>query len=622
MKKNKKAYVLQANEKYIDIVTMAAKSIREFSDLPIIVYMINCDLKINVSNTLTINWHCDIENEDKEMYLTEESSSNFYINRSNNKIFKLLIQRPNIIRDALLKYTELATYIDSDSVATPYIDRVFSLYPPTSTYPYFTEGIYDWMLVDGRGGAANREDLSTTLEHPACELFGADQQVRTLYRTSNIFVAGQNAIDWLEEWYWMCNHPKVLKNPKWYAAYHEETLANVLLWKNKQLKGLPCIYANGDDSVVDEVYTKLGFTGRTQSVRAWLKVPARKEDLLVFHGEKRLDVMEEMIKKIKSHVTKQENKKILFVSPHLSTGGLPQYLLKKVKFLMKDHDVYGIEYNCSSGDYVVQRNQMIELLGDRFYTLWENKREIFDIIEDVKPDVIHLEEIPEFFMEDSIAVEIYGRKDRDYFIVESTHSSQSNPNDLRFYPDKFIFVSKWSQQVFTKAIPYIPSEVWEYPIENYEKNKEKALSALDLDPNYKHVLMVGLFTPGKNQGEIFKVADKLKDYDVLFHFVGNQAPNFAEYWAPIMKNKPKNCVVWGERNDVDNFYQACDVFYFSSKLELNPLSIKEALSYDMPCLFRRLHTYTDTYDNNDLVTYIDEDLDSTVNALIKKLGYV
>ena len=42
-----------------------------------------------------------------------------------------------------------------------------------------------------------------------------------------------------------------------------------------------------------------------------------------------------------------------------------------------------------------------------------------------------------------------------------------------------------------------------------------------------------------------------------FHFIGNQAPNFKNYWEPLMYNKPNNCIVWGERDDVYKFYQAC-----------------------------------------------------------------
>ena len=612
MKKFKKAYILYANEKYFDIVSMAAKSIREFSKLPIIVYLINSDLKVNIKNTLTIKWKCDIE-ESGNMYSVEDNL-NFYVNRSSNKIFKIFTQRPAIIADALTKYVEVVTYIDSDSVATPNIDRIFSMYPPNSTYPYFTDGIYEWMHSNGRGGALTRDDLSTTLEHPACEIFGINQYVRQGYRTSNIFIAGQNAINWLEEWYWMCINPKIQKDPFYYVPFQEETIANVLLWKyNQHHVGLPLVYTNGDNNRVEEVYTKCQFTGQPQLLGDWFRLPAYKENLLAFHGEKRIDVMEEMIKRIKQYNPVKENQKILFIAPHLSTGGMPQYLLKKIQSIKDQYDIHLVEYACVSGDYVVQREQLKWILGDKFYTLEENKLELIDIIDQIQPDVIHLEDTPESFMDTKLAVELYGDVNRNYFIVESTHSSLTVPSTLLFHPDKFILPSKWIQQKFTEQLPQIPNDIWEYPIENYYKDQKLAQEFLKLDPKQKHVLMVGLFTPGKNQGEIFEIAKQLPE--VQFHFVGNQAPNFAEYWSPLMENKPDNCVVWGERNDVSTFYEACDLFYFSSKFELMPLSIKEALSYGLPCLFRRLETYMDGYDNNSLVHYIDDNLDKTKQIL-------
>ena len=161
--------------------------------------------------------------------------------------------------------------------------------------------------------------------------------------------------------------------------------------------------------------------------------------------------------------------------------------------------------------------------------------------------------------------------------------------------------------------------LWEYPIEDYTFDKEAAQKELELDPTWKHVLNVGLFAPGKNQAEVFAIARQLEKYKIKFHFVGNQAMNFEEYWAPLMTHKPENCIIWGERDDVDTFYSACDMFYFSSKLELNPLSIKEALSYKLPCIFRKLHTYLDTYDNNPLVTYIDDDLKITKRVILQTL---
>ena len=209
------------------------------------------------------------------------------------------------------------------------------------------------------------------------------------------------------------------------------------------------------------------------------------------------------------------------------------------------------------------------------------------------------------------------KKDRPYFIVASTHGSLTNPSEIAYHPDRYILVSEWSRQRFIET--GVETDVWQYPIEDYVFDKEAAQKELGLDPTWKHVLNVGLFSPGKNQGEIFAIATQLEKYKIKFHFVGNQAGNFEHYWKPLMEYKPENCIIWGERTDVDTFYAACDMFYFASKIELNPLSIKEALSYKLPSIFRKLHTYLDTYDNNSLVTYIDEDLKLTKRIILETL---
>jgi len=43
-------------------------------------------------------------------------------------------------------------------------------------------------------------------------------------------------------------------------------------------------------------------------------------------------------------------KKLLYVAPHLSTGGLPQYLVKKVELLKQDFEIYlgGLYWRCFS----------------------------------------------------------------------------------------------------------------------------------------------------------------------------------------------------------------------------------------------------------------------------------
>ena len=309
-------------------------------------------------------------------------------------------------------------------------------------------------------------------------------------------------------------------------------------------------------------------------------------------------------------------KKLLYVAPHLSTGGQPQYLYKQVKEYIKDFDIEVVEINNSGGTaFVVQKNRIKSLV--KVHTLGEDKSEIINIINEFNPDIIHFQEIPQFDLAPFILDQIF-KKDRNYFIVASTHGSLTDPSEISYHPDRYVLVSEWSRQRFIDT--GIETDVWEYPIEDYVFDKEVAQRELGLDSSYKHVLNVGLFAPGKNQSEIFSIARQLEKYKIKFHFVGNQAGNFEHYWGPLMKYVPENCVIWGERDDVDKFYSAVDMFYFASKIELNPLSVKEALSYKLPSIFRKLHTYLDTYDNNPLVTYINDDLKLTKRIILEKLN--
>jgi hypothetical protein len=302
----------------------------------------------------------------------------------------------------------------------------------------------------------------------------------------------------------------------------------------------------------------------------------------------------------------------------MSTGGCPQVVAKKVELLKNFYNVVVVEYEMLAWSYVVQRNRVIEMIGDKFISLSENKEyDLFNTIDDYKPDYIFMEEFPETFMENHITKRLYS-KDRTYKIFETTHSSHSRVEWKKYIPDKFIFVSPFSVDTF-KDIG-VPIDLIEYPIDVKTPNKEWAQEQLMLDPEWKHVLNIGLFTSGKNQGYLFEVARLLKDYKIMFHFVGNRAVNFESYWSPIMQNKPDNCVVWDERNDVDTFIQACDVHFFSSIMELNPLSIKESLEYSIPTMIFDLSTYMGKYNGVENIHFLTGDLKKDSENLLSIMG--
>jgi FkbM family methyltransferase len=171
----------------------------------------------------------------------------------------------------------------------------------------------------------------------------------------------------------------------------------------------------------------------------------------------------------------------------------------------------------------------------------------------------------------------------------------------------------------------IPYEVIEYPIENREKRKELFQEKLGLDKGWKHVVNVGLFTERKNQKYIFEIARKLENSKIKFHFIGNQADNFKSYWEPLMNNKPENCIVWGEKDNVNEFLEASDLFMFPSKgdrnnKELNPIAIKEAIEYGIPMMMYNLDVYCGKYDKLPQVTFLTGDIDKDVNNMMDVLN--
>jgi len=343
--------------------------------------------------------------------------------------------------------------------------------------------------------------------------------------------------------------------------------------------------------------------------------------------------------------------KLMYVVPHLSTGGMPQFVLKRIESLLEyknEIEVFLVEYSQFSDAYIVQRNKIIELLDvGHFFTLgWftepEKKYQLIDIIKENKIDIVHIEEIPEGFESfNKIPLDILNQlydNNRTWKIVESCHNIWFDGNsNKKLHPDYYSFVTPYHlTSQFNKL--NTPKKVWEYPIEDkvsdilkeysiYDKSHKVPTlkkiierESLQISMTKTHILNVSLWTEGKNQKEGIEVARLLENThpDLHFHFIGNQASNFENYWGPIMNNLPKNVTVWGEREDVETFMKACDVLMFNSTWECNPLVVRESINYGMKIMTRNLPQYMGMF--NEYITPIKsnnyEDIKNTLLELL------
>ncbi len=312
-----------------------------------------------------------------------------------------------------------------------------------------------------------------------------------------------------------------------------------------------------------------------------------------------------------------EPPKYLFITAHLSTGGSPKYLEWLIKKTKKQNaKIKVIEWNLYSDTYVVQRNSIINMIGENnFYTvgnyyeddiLFNSKQQnVIDYIKDFNPDFIHLNEFSENFAIKPLSNEIINflyDKDRTYKLLETTHNANSDILNKKNIPDELWLVSPYQYDIAKNT--NIKSLLVEMDIEKkIRPDREKTLKYLGLDPDKMHVLQVGLFSINKNQKFTFEVANQFLNSNVQFHFVGNEC-----YINECSLDKNlNNCRVWGERSDVDLFMSCMDLFVMPSNEELNPIALKEAISWNMKCFVSNLSTINNQYKNIDNVIFIEND---------------
>ena len=308
-------------------------------------------------------------------------------------------------------------------------------------------------------------------------------------------------------------------------------------------------------------------------------------------------------------------KKFLFFTAHLSTGGSPKYLEWLIsKKINEGYEVKVIEWNLYSDTYIVQRNSIINMIGmDNFYSVgsyceddnsfYSKNESVINHIKEYNPDFVHLNEFSEAFAIKPLSNEIIDflySKDRKYKLFETTHDANSNILNKRNIPDELWVVSKYQYDIAKET--NIKTILVEMDIEKKIKpDREKTLKSLGLDPDKMHVLQVGLFSVNKNQKFTFEVASKFINSNVQFHFVGNEC--YIDECG-LDKNL-NNCRVWGERPDVDLFMSCMDLFVMPSHEELNPIALKEAISWGMKCFVSNLFTINNQYKNSEDVIFIE-----------------
>lgn len=304
----KRGFFTVCTENYHYLATALAKSVLQFSEYDMHVFCVNY-FPSGEQKTEGVFFHnLSYELYDHEEAFQSSAHGNFYVNRKSTRSFQIMTRKYTASLAMLdLDYDECC-FIDCDSLATPLVDEMFDYSDQITSHPLLSKGPHEYMMVLSNGevergdpfvGTWPMADNKKSLEWPLMNFLKMEPEERGAYLTANLFIFNRNCRKFLEVTEKFLDVLWRLVDVSWYAPFQDETVINVLLWKEKA-SYLPLSYINltGFGTVQHffetEVQNDQIFNLHGERF-AFYKVPAEKRLIKIFHGEKRQEEIEKIM---------------------------------------------------------------------------------------------------------------------------------------------------------------------------------------------------------------------------------------------------------------------------------------------------------------------------------------
>jgi len=453
-----KSFITHTTENYEEITTNLVKSIRKYSKYPIRVYTIDYDASKELESIADcVRLDLNLPELSSNDFVSENGNS--YVQRKTLRTFLTLSAKVDAMIHASENNIQDWVYLDSDCVANYNVDDLFAYCENVGEYPLAAQGPLDVLFVIKEDGTTlgnpwwkndGTYDSTATLEWPLMNFFQMKPEQRGTYCTTNVIVGSSEILPFLELWKDTKNVISKMDNFFHYTPLQEETIYNVLSWRNQNRSTtLPMSYINvqGSETVKHFFQTNVE---KDTFISTFYLLPKDKNKIKVFHGEKRNQEIEKIFDLIDKKINKKM--KVLFLAPHLSTGGMPGFLLKRIQALQSytpSLELYVVEYQNLSEEYVVQKNLIKQIIpATHFFTLGQNKLELIDIIKTNQIDIVHVDDMVESLnfdqsIQDDLINALYVN-DRTWRVIETCHNVSFQPQlNKIFNPDAYAFCSPW-----------------------------------------------------------------------------------------------------------------------------------------------------------------------------------
>lgn len=310
-----KVFITHVTENYEEAAINLAISLKKYSKYPLIVYTINYEgsPELNSLATCTPIYLPLPELSENDMSFSPTGLN--YVNRKTYRTYQVLGAKVECMLD-ITKLGATWVYLDSDCIANVNIDSIFDYESKITNYPISTLHPYECMMIPHprlphRGNPYWREDgsydITATLEWPLMEFLGVKE--RKPYTGTGVMIGNKDCLAFIELWKNFKNLlPQLVDDLNWYAPFHEETIYNCLTWKQSTHNNLGRAHINihGVEGVTH--YLNHPFNGAEflsgihidpqtgEKMEGFLSYPGTKEEVKVFHGEKRRTEAEKIFK--------------------------------------------------------------------------------------------------------------------------------------------------------------------------------------------------------------------------------------------------------------------------------------------------------------------------------------